>query len=379
MEIVQQIISKMSQITSILIISNSSNGDSVAASLALGSFLKKLDKEIVLLSLHPIPNQFNFLPQIEEFKEKIDLTKNFVVDISTKKSQLAELTYKKDQDKLSIYIKPKSGELTAADVSFRTSSFPYDLVILIGTSSPEHLGEFYTKHADLFFDVPLVNIDFRASNENYGQFNLVNLSATSCSEIIFDLINKFESSLLDEKIATQLLTGIIAETNSFQHVRTTPQTFLKASQLVSMGAKQQEIINSLYKTKSLGLLKLWGRVLARLKHDPETSLVYSAVNQNDLEKSTATVTDVDLIIREMAAQLNFAKIFLFFKEENAIETTVYISSNLPINLNSFLSFYKPESIAAQTLKFTTNLTVAEAEKQLVEQLKTYITNIRPTL
>src|SRR5258708_38228777 len=158
-------------------------------------------------------------------------------------------------------------------------------------------------------------MDFRASNKNYGQYNLVTLSATSCSEIVLDLINKFESSLIDENIATQLLTGIIAETNSFQHVRPTPQTFLKASQLVSLGAKQQEIINNLYKTKSLRLLKLWGRVFARLKQDADLSLAYSAINVNDLERSQTGASDFEAIIKEMATQLGFAKIFLFLKEE----------------------------------------------------------------
>lgn len=379
MDIIQQIIAKLSQISSILIISSGSNGDSVAAALGLRSFLKKLEKDVVLLSPQQVSEKFSFLPEVNEIKGEIDLTKSFVIDVSTKKSGVEELSYKKEEEKLSIYLKPSKGEFSASDVSFRTSTFPYDLVILIGVPSLEQLGELYSQHAELFFDVPLVNVDFRASNENYGQYNLVTLAATSCSEIILDLINKFESSLIDENIATQLLTGIIAETNSFQHVRTTPQTFLKASQLVSLGAKQQEIINNLYKTKSLGLLKLWGRVLARLQQNADLSLAYSAINLNDLERSQASPSDVEAIIKEMASQLGFAKIFLFLKEESANSTVAYVHSILPINLSMIFSAFSPQTIGPQTVKFLANFPVAEAEKNLIELLQTEIGKLKPAM
>ena len=169
-------------------------------------------------------------------------------------------------------------------------------------------------------------------------------------------------------MATQLLAGIIAETNSFQHVRTTPQTFLKASQLVSLGAKQQEIINHLYKSKSLGLLKLWGRVLARLKQDFNNLLVYSAVNQSDLDKAQATQEDANSIIKEMAANLGFAKIFVFLKEEANATTTVFCQSHLPLPLASMFSQFQPESFNHQTIKFTILKPLMETEKQVLQIL-----------
>jgi nanoRNase/pAp phosphatase (c-di-AMP/oligoRNAs hydrolase) len=379
MDVIQQIISKISEAQSILIITSGQNGDSLAASLALHAFLKKLEKDAALLSAMPVSDRFDFLPGADKVLDRIDLNKSFVIDVSTKKSQVAELSYKKETDRLSIFLKPNQGEFAGSDISFRSSNFPYDLVILIGVSSLEQLGEFYSQHAELFFDVPVANIDFRASNENYGQYNLVLLPATSTSEIVLDLINKFESGLIDETIATQLLAGIIAETNSFQHVRTTPQTFLKASQLVSLGAKQQEIISHLYKTKSLGLLKLWGRVLARLNQDNNISLVYSAINQHDMQRSGASISDVDAIIKEMAAQLGFAKIFLFLKEDADQQTTAYCLTMLPVNLLMIFSQFEPKTVSPGTIKFSINQGVAQAEKTAVEILQSEISRLKPAL
>ncbi|MEJ0021627.1 MAG: hypothetical protein WDN47_03520 [Candidatus Doudnabacteria bacterium] len=379
MDLPQQIIAKISQAKNILIIAAGSSGDGLSASLALRAFLKKLEKEVTLLSFTEVSSRFDFLPDYSEVITRIDLTKSLVINVATNRTQMSELSYKKNSDQLSIYIKPKKGEFSTDDISFDTSAFPFELVALIGISSLEQLGEFYSQNAQLFFQTPILNIDFRGSNENYGQLNFVDLTATSASEIILDLINKFESSLLDENIATQLLTGIITETNSFQHIRTTPQTFLKASQLVSLGANQQEIVGHLYKSKSLGLLKLWGRVLARLKQDFDNLLVYSVVNQSDLVKAGASEEDAKGIIKEMVSQLSFAKIFLFLKEESATSTTVFCHTLIPLNLTGLFSQFHSDEVTAQAVKFTVPDSAVNTEKQILALLGKEVTKFKSTI
>ena len=375
----QQVIAKLTQAKSLLILASGTNADSLSASLALRSFLKKLEKEVTVLSYTEVTSKFDFLPESSGILTKIDLTKSLVVNLNTKKTQVAELSYKKTPEQLSIIIKPAAGEFVPADVTFDASSFPFELVVLLGVPSLEQLGEFYNQNAQLFFQTPVLNVDFKGSNENYGQLNVVDLTATSVSEIVLDLINKFEGSLIDENIATQLLTGIISETNSFQHMRTTPQTFLKASQLVSLGAKQQDIVGHLYKSKSLGLLKLWGRVLARLRQDFDNLLVYSTVNQSDMDKSAATEEDAQGIIKEMAAQLSFAKVFLFFKENSPTSTTVYCQSVIPLDLAATFSNYRAWAVSRQTIAFEVPDGVANAEKLVLGLLQNQILKFKSSL
>lgn len=379
MDQLQQIIAKLTQSSHPLILVASENGDSLAAGLALKTFLGKLEKEATVHAPSLPANKFSFLPGLDKLATSLDLTKNLVIDVSIKKTQVAELSYKKTDEKLSIFLRPTpGGELTAADVNLGSSQYPYDLIILIGIQSLEQLGEFYTRNTSLFFETPLLNIDFRASNENYGQFNLVQLTSTSCSEIMFELISRLEVSLIDETVATQLLTGIISETNSFQHIRTTPQTFLSASQLVGLGARQQEIVMNLYKTKSIGLLKLWGRVLSGLKQLPESSLAYFSATRADLEQAGATSIDAEHIIKEMATQLNFAKIFLFLVEESPEQTRVYCQTNFPMNLPSLFSRFNPKSIDPQTVKFIISSSLMEAETQALQLVSTELSKLKPT-
>ena len=88
-------------------------------------------------------------------------------------------------------------------------------------------------------------------------------------------------NLIDEDIATLLLTGIITDTGSFQNANTTPKSFAVAAQLISYGARQQEIIQHIYKTKQLSQLKLWGRILSKIQTDDSHKIVWSVVTQQD--------------------------------------------------------------------------------------------------
>ncbi len=378
METIQQIVAKIAAAQNPLILVSADNADSLASGLALKTFLSRLEKSSVVFSpVRPSP-RLNFLPGAEQVVSELDLTKNLVVEVSLKKTAVAELSYKKSEDKLSIFLKPATGgELTPADISFGAASFGYDLLILIGVASLEHLGDFYSKNTALFFETTMVNIDFRAANENYGQLNLVELTATSCAEIVFDLINQLEASLVDAVVATQLLAGIIAETNSFQHVRTTPQTFLKASQLVGLGANQQEIIARLYKTKSLGLLKLWGRVLGKLKQIDDLNLAYSVLTQADLTEVGASAEDVAAIIKEMASQLGFAKMFLFIMEEGPNQTQVYFNTSLPLEAKTTFARFNPVAINPQTVRFTLPQSASIAEASILAILRDQKAKINP--
>ena len=165
-------------------------------------------------------------------------------------------------------------------MSFSAEKFPVDLIFVLGAKSLEDLGGLYEQNTDLFFETPKINIDNRAENEYFGQINLVDITVTSAAEILAELLQKYEEQLMDQDIATCLLLGIISSTRSFQHVQTTPKAFLKASELVALGARQQEIIKNIYKTKSLPLLKLWGRALARMKILEDEKIVYSILSSD---------------------------------------------------------------------------------------------------
>src|ERR1051325_3152584 len=76
MDIIAQIIAKITEVSSILILANGTNGDSLAASLALHNFLKKLDKDAHILSPSSVSDKFKFLPQSDVVAESGSSTRS---------------------------------------------------------------------------------------------------------------------------------------------------------------------------------------------------------------------------------------------------------------------------------------------------------------
>ena len=367
----QQIFEHINRANRILIpLGTAPSGDSTAAALALQSFLKKLDKEARIVAPAGVPDKFKFLPGADGIQDHLEDSRGFVISVRTENAPLEELSYHQDEDKqvLNIYLKAKDGKYEPDDVRFSSDRFPYDLIIIPDIPSLDMLGKLYDENTDLFFETPIVNIDHHANNEHFGEINMVDITATSTTEILMDLLENFEAGLIDSDISTNLLTGILVETNSFQHIKTTPKAFLKASNLISMGSNQQEIVKQLYKTKSVALLKLWGRALARIKEVPELGLSYMKLSAEDMEKSGSR--EIMGVMEELTASLTEAKVIVLLAETKPEEVQGFyqIHPNLPAL--DFATRFSADMINGHMGKFViSGKSLADAEKEVLDRVK----------
>ncbi len=261
------------------------DGDSLGSTIALMLALKKLGKEVVAITPDQNPDYLNFLPSLNELTHSLDGAKDFIITVDLSKSDVDKLGYKRivEEKKLHIVITPTQGHFEPKDVSFKEGMSRFDLIIVLDCSDLDRLGPIYDNNTSLFYETPLINIDHHISNDHFGKVNWVDLTATSTAEILVALLESLgrEKTLLDPDIATALLTGITTDTGSFQNSSTTPKSFTVAAQLVAAGAKQQEIVKHVYKTKPLTTLKLWGRVLENVKEDSEHRFIWSTITQKD--------------------------------------------------------------------------------------------------
>jgi len=367
----QQVLDNLNKSQRILIaLPQNPGGDAVGAGLGLHNFLKKLEKQPEIISAAKSLENYLFLPGVKEIKSTLDISQSFVISVGTSAAPLSELSYQQDDNRVDIFLKSKSGKYSAADVTFKNAKSPFDLIVTLDAPSLESLGDVYDNNTDLFFETPILNVDHHPGNEHYGQINLVDLTATSTSEILAVLMENFEASLVDGDIATNLLAGIIAETNSFQHAKTTPKAFLKASNLIVQGANQPEIIKHLYKTKHVSLLKLWGRALARIKELPELGLTYSMVNRLDLEKSGSGPEDISSVMKELVANLSEKKMILFLAEPKEKEIVGYFHLHPNIRSQIVAAALGGEMINGLLGSFhLTGVNLSDAEKQTLEKLE----------
>lgn len=367
----QQIFDSLAKANRILVVlPQSPNADAVGAGLALFGFAKKMDKDVEIVSSAKTLGSLSFLPNFSDIKSDLQVFQSFVVSVSTAGASLDELSYETKPGRVDIFLKPKNGKFSPGDVSFRNANFPYDLLISIGAPSLEHLGEVYEKNTDLFFETTIINIDNHPNNEYYGEINHVDMTATSTAEILADLIERYEANLMDESIATNLLAGIIVGTKSFQDVKTTPKAFLKASSLIAQGGRHQDIIKELYKTKSISLLKLWGRSLARIKDVPDMGLVYSLVSFQDIEKTGSDSGEILGVMHELVASLATAKIIIFLAEIALGEIIGYFHLHPSIKADVVIPVLSGQMINGTLGMFRIEKKdLLQAEKEILEKLE----------
>ncbi len=299
------------------------NADNLGSALALLSVAEQLDKKTEAIIQGAIPQKLSFLPGIEKLKSEPTVWRDFIVLVDTSQNKIRQLRYETEESVLKIFL-TSQGKIEQKDIKLEPGQFNYDFIITIGATDLEALGQFYEKYTEIFFNQPVLNIDCRSGNELYGEINLVEPTASSCSEIIADFLNSFSPSNITPDVSTCLLAGVIDATHSFQKSGTAPQAFNTASLLISQGAEKEKIIQALYKTKSLNFLKLWGRLLSRLEWQPEKNLAWLQAHPEDFQETKTSPDDLTLAAEEiydLLPQLN-AGVILWQNEPSVISALV---------------------------------------------------------
>ncbi len=295
------------------------DGDSVGSSLALMVALRKMGKEVTVVAYDKMPEALKFLPYVSQIQPELPESKDFVISLSTETAEVEHLKYEVEQGKINIIVTPKAGRFNPGDVHFLNEKPDFDLLVTVDTGDLVQLGKLYELHKDLFKRIPVLNIDHHASNGKFGSHNYLEYGYAATTQMITPMIQEFEKErgeeLIDEDVATLLLVGIITDTGSFQHSNTSPEAFEVAADLLDRGARQQEIIKHIYKTKSLATLKLWGKVLSKIQYDPALKWVYSTITAADLAETGAASDDTGGLIDELMTSAPGAEVVMLIKEK----------------------------------------------------------------
>ncbi|NQU77169.1 DHH family phosphoesterase [Candidatus Falkowbacteria bacterium] len=348
--------------------------DSLVSALALVGVLKKLDKKVtVACSDFSLPDNLAFLPMAKEIQNDLPALKKFIISLDVSRTKVKELSYDIKDGKLKIFITPSGGFFTPEDTNFDSSNFAFDLAFVVDTEELESLGKIYDNNTEFFYEVPIINIDHHPGNEHFGQINHVDLVATSTAEIIYKEIESFGKDRINENLATLLLTGIISKTKNFKSLQITPQTLIATSSLIMAGGRREEIVNNLFRTKSVSDLKLWGRVLARLEQDREKQgLVWSTLTMSDFDKVGVSSGKESLskVMDELISTIPEAEVVILFYEEKEKKVGVKIKSYNPnINLIELASDYKPLGAKREIEFFIREREIIDVEREIIAKVK----------
>lgn len=209
--------------------------DSIGSALSCYQVIKKMGKKVSVISPSDLSKNLNFLPFIETIK---------IIDY----------------DKF--------------DFS------PFDLFICLDSSSWKMVTGLEGSKKP---DIAIIVIDHHKTNERYGKINLVDDRVKSTGELLYMVFEDWGANI-NESIATTLLTGIIGDTGAFQYPGVNAKTFDIAKSLMVKGADKDKIINKIFRSNELNLVKFWGEVLRNMELDSEDRFVWSAIPYETFER-----------------------------------------------------------------------------------------------
>ncbi len=228
---IKKLVEMSSQADNILIISHAKpDADTLGAAISIKLWLESFRKDVTLACVDKPSKDFDFLPDVLEFK------RDFVL----------------------------------AD---------FDLMFVVDCGA-SHLTEFDSKYPGfLDSNVPVINIDHHASNDFFGDLNIVDSRSASTTLLLFNIFSELDFPITIS-MATCLLAGIYGDTGGFMHSNTTSEVLKVASVLMGLGADVRSITASLFSNKSVSSLRLWGKALESAVLTDE-KVVLSVLKESD--------------------------------------------------------------------------------------------------
>lgn len=204
------------------------DGDAIGSLTAMGLMLQQLDKCAVLVSEDSVPKRFRYLPLTDSVVQK-----------------------PADDDKYDLVITLDAGDITRVGKVLKNMAKPLP---------------------------PLVNIDHHVTNTYFGDINLVEMKASSTTEVLFNLLPALDIQL-DKPLAECLLTGLITDTLNFRTANVTGDTLKTAGLLVEAGINLHHITTQALTLKEMSTLLLWKKGLNNARI--EEGIIWTALTVED--------------------------------------------------------------------------------------------------
>lgn len=277
--------------------------DALAAALGLALALERLGKSTTVVSAAFVPRELQFLPGTAQVRSALPEGPELVLELPLGGRRPGNVTWDLAEETLRVTITPEDGRPLPPDVpvTVRRGGYAWDRIATIGAPRLAALGRTFTDHSRFFYDTPMLNLDRGAANEFFGTVNLVPATVGTVTEVVADLLDTLGGvNLYTPEVATCLLAGVTAGTDSFRAPTTTPNTFHLASELVAAEADRAAVVRHLYHTHPLVELKLLGRSLGRIT-ELDGGLLVTTLSLPDFTALEVSADVVPTILRDVTA------------------------------------------------------------------------------
>ena len=212
-------------------------------------------------------------------------------------------------------------------------------------------------------------IDHHPSNTYYAERTHIDCSAASCGEIIYDLAIAM-AGRVSKKTADRLYVALSTDTGCFAFANTTANTLRVAASLIEAGASHKELNKELFRTRTIGRIKLEGFIFSGLEFYFDGKVAISSITRDIIEKAGAAEDDIDDIasipgsVQGVLAGITIREL----TSENDCKVSVRTGSS--INANSVCAHFGGGG-HPMAAGFSLDKTMAEVKEALLEVLTGY--------
>ena len=312
----------------ILIPHSSPDADALGSCLAIYHFFNQ-ENEVNIISPNEYTEILNFLPGSENI-----------------------LNYERDKEKCeNIFIK--------ADVIF-TLDFN-------SLSRARNLSSLISKSS-----ATTIMIDHHENPDNYADITISNSKMSSTCEMVYDFICSIDKSKIDNKIATCIYTGIVADTGSFRFPSTTSKTLRVGSELINHGVNVTEIFEKLHNNFQFKRLKLLGSAINNFKKIEGLPVVYTSITDKDQKVNDFKKGDSEGFVNFglSVADILCSVLFIEKKDEGLIKISFRSKGDFKVNI--FASKYFNGGGHEHASGGISKLSLKETEKKFITDITQYI-------
>lgn len=272
--------------------------DNLSAGLALALLLTSQNKKVNIYSdqILEAPKVLqNFWPD-----KNVSAGAEIILDIAS--TGLASVQYQVVENKLRIMVVPKTGAISADDVSVKTQENNFEKIIALGLTDFESLSSLIKLPANIWLEKNILNIDADPANESWGAYNVVEPTTSTVSQLVARFLLGFMDNYVTADMASVLAYGLIdASKNTTKKNWDVLQELLDRLQKKGGRLLLTETVEVATPQAALNLpgVQLWGRALARLKKI--NNIWLTVVTDADLAKTQSSVADMESFDKHVEA------------------------------------------------------------------------------
>jgi phosphoesterase RecJ-like protein len=255
------------------------DGDALGSQLALYHFCQTTGKSCISLNFDPLPDQISWLAGSEKCQNDLPADQQF------------------------------------------------DLAFLMETTEARRMGD----RIDFFQRARTrVHLDHHVGVTGLGNINLLDDSASSTCEILYNILERTGVELSRE-CREALYVGIMTDTGNFRYNNSTPRSHEIVARLLGSDLVVDEIYKKVYENTSYHRVVMHGLVMSRTRRLLSGKVVASWLKNDDFTSTGAAEVEADGAIRNLSC-INGIEVALLFREvpDNKVKVSFRSTGNVDV-------------------------------------------------